>query len=38
MEGDGSDNEGNNDFFNPEEEIAISGNTKVNLILLILRH
>lgn len=30
MEGDGSDNEGNNDFFNPEEEIGITGTGKVS--------
>ena len=35
MEGDGSDNE--NDFFNPEEEVAISPSDKVYKINLSLR-
>lgn len=34
MEGDGSDNEGNNDFFNPEEEVGIAGTAKVRQLLI----
>lgn len=33
MEGEGSDNEGNNDFFNPEEEIGIAGTAKVSNLI-----
>jgi hypothetical protein len=37
MEGDGSDNErGDNDFFNPEEEIGITGTAKVSTLNLII--